>query len=791
MSGNSYHFTNNLKTVFDDRYAALKSYYCREDFECALWEYDHAPADARKWRENDLYDMCTARDIYITDLLADRSVLNEIPTRAQMKEELLQSFHAMYESAYSADDYMERNVRRLAPEYSADTVRVAILKKFILGGGEGFKRFKTKQCLKWAESRLSEEEAAAYVNAPAGEKTGLLLSKIDDSVFDTEGPEAEAVKLTDAEVLALIVKRNGMFVKDGSLEFDGIVLSEKSDRLWSKLAERFSLSADTAAQQIACASRAAADGMIPEGDPDFTEYVTAVESDFRAQLRTVPRMLQTGKPSNAAELFLQAKKDALKAKRAARKAKSSAVRLDSDLLKLCNDLAAGNFRTNGKTKQYLYYFAFMFGMTIPMEGRACPPERNLETNLFHDYYNDNLLRLLSGEYADPKTVTALDTEPTGEGVNYKSFAEVIYLYFLCRDDLNLTPGERIDKAESVIDRCITLAKNNGTPVQIDRSRHTLEYRERNFPVLLTKEPDEIPGYVKDNYLVWSPDNVGSARITVSSEENTAYDLIGEIFDDLDAGHGGIRVDLMDYSSKADRKSDISAQLDASFGWGLKQLLEERYSGDERFLKLLNALDERTSMEHTRFRKSDRERMLLVLRVLAGNPTDAEPLTAHVIKNRLEKQAVFSAGSQFSDAIHTLSDIGFDIRTDTQKSEERYFLGTRTYQNALLNDLLESVSGLSWSVDGSSDALLITAMVNELRAEKRITRSELLCVHLRYYVSLLDESEGLDSFPEVFEDYVSSANSYLEEARFQPISVKNLLDMYIVTALYFYLVDGME
>ena len=34
---------------------------------------------------------------------------------------------------------------------------------------------------------------------------------------------------------------------------------------------------------------------------------------------------------------------------------------------MCSDLVAGNFRVNGKTKVYLYYFAIMFGMDMPVE----------------------------------------------------------------------------------------------------------------------------------------------------------------------------------------------------------------------------------------------------------------------------------------------------------------------------------------------------------------------------------------------------------------------------------------
>ena len=38
----------------------------------------------------------------------------------------------------------------------------------------------------------------------------------------------------------------------------------------------------------------------------------------------------------------------------------------------------------------------MFGMTLPLEGKECPDEKNLAKNLFQDFYCDNLLRTLEG-----------------------------------------------------------------------------------------------------------------------------------------------------------------------------------------------------------------------------------------------------------------------------------------------------------------------------------------------------------------------------------------------------------
>lgn len=49
--------------------------------------------------------------------------------------------------------------------------------------------------------------------------------------------------------------------------------------------------------------------------------------------------------------------------------------------------------------------------------------------------------------------------------------------------------------------------------------------------------------------------------------------------------------------------------------------------------------------------------------------------------------------------------------------------------------------------------------------------------------------ALFSFDEVYTDYEFSIDQYLEDARYQPLSMKNIFDSYVVFALYFYLMDN--
>lgn len=769
-----FEYTLNMETIFQGKLSELKSYYCREDFELALADYDHAPKDAKSFRLRDVSRLCNARGIDAKTLISERSILKSIPTRSEMQDELLQSFHDMYVQSPATSDFMERIVRRLAPEYSSDTVRVAILKKFVVGAGDNFKRFHTNQIWEWANKQLSKAETATYGMLSEEEKRSLLLSKIDDSIF-----EHESVEMTNIDVLKLIIDRIIKYQNDDTLAFEEIELSERTRGL---LAGMLSVDENDINEDVINYLQMLCD-RIDVSEEAFSDLVSSLENDFRNQLKTIKRVSKTGKEGTAAELYKQAKKDAVKAKKAAAKKND----IDFELIEMCNDLAAGNFRVNGKTKVYLYYFAFMFDMTVPLDGRHCASERNIVKNLFQDFYNDNFLRLLSSDYTDPKNATAFEKEPTGEGINYKSFVEMIYIYFLCRDDLNMTHGEKIDKAEAIIDECVKRAKKEGNPLTINVGIHTDVYRDLHVNVLLNKEINEIADYILAHYQVFSPDNAGIARIMIASEENTASDFIEEIMDDLDGAYPDI--ELFDVRKKTDLtkeiKDDITFKLDVIFDWKVKTLLEEKYAGDEAFLKVVNAIDDRTHISNGRFNKNERSRMLMLLHILALYSSDRDTLSMFKLQSRLEEKGVISVGNQITNAISGLIELGFDIG----RKKDGYYLGERDYDDDLLNGILKKVSGRYYSVDNASELLMTEALICRLRFDKRVTRSELIAIHFNYYIALINETEGLDTFPDVFEDYAATINPYLEEARYQPLSEKNIFDMYIVTALYFYLVEN--
>ena len=121
------------------------------------------------------------------------------------------------------------------------------------------------------------------------------------------------------------------------------------------------------------------------------------------------------------------------------------------LLKTADDLAGGKFRAEGATKRSLYLFAMVYKMTYYAGGAddaEIPDlETDIETNLFRDYYANNLMRFISDAYSGKLCEYELD--PSGQGINYKNFAEMIYLYYISK---NCSPQDKIRLSDEMIKR---------------------------------------------------------------------------------------------------------------------------------------------------------------------------------------------------------------------------------------------------------------------------------------------------------------------------------------------------
>jgi len=129
------------------------------------------------------------------------------------------------------------------------------------------------------------------------------------------------------------------------------------------------------------------------------------------------------------------------------------------LLKTVDDLATGKFRTEGATKRSLYLFAMVYGMTYYSRKVPKVEKTDIEKNLFKDYYVNNLMRFISDSYKGK--LNSFELDPSGQGINYKNFAEMIYLYYISKD---CTPQEKIRLSSEMIKRVQDKQIKKGKPV---------------------------------------------------------------------------------------------------------------------------------------------------------------------------------------------------------------------------------------------------------------------------------------------------------------------------------------
>lgn len=195
------------------------------------------------------------------------------------------------------------------------------------------------------------------------------------------------------------------------------------------------------------------------------------------------------------------------------------------LLKLADDLATGRFRSNGGTKTALYMFGFAFDMTtyIDPETDEFDPERDLEKNLFFDYYANCLLRFVSEDYKAHSS--DYESEPLGDGINFKNYAEVIYLYYLNRRDLS--PAKRLRQANRLISECSRFVPDVSVKPEpkllsfnTALDRYTYFYKDLYLVQIKRMEEKQLVPFICSHYEI-GESNASAARITISSETNTA------------------------------------------------------------------------------------------------------------------------------------------------------------------------------------------------------------------------------------------------------------------------------
>jgi len=196
---------------------------------------------------------------------------------------------------------------------------------------------------------------------------------------------------------------------------------------------------------------------------------------------------------------------------------------DLAIVKTSDDLATGCFRTGGGTKKALYLFAMVYDMTFyyGAEGQIPLPESDIMINLFQDYYTNNLIRFLTTPYmANP---TAYELDPSGQGINYKNFAEAVYLYYIGRRGMSAT--EKIEKSSKMIEalKKSAIEKSNGRN-HIPTSEQTVNIKQKYLNAFELDE-EGFKAYIEKEYDCNTRlDKSYLGPLTLETEQNTAFKI---------------------------------------------------------------------------------------------------------------------------------------------------------------------------------------------------------------------------------------------------------------------------
>ena len=180
------------------------------------------------------------------------------------------------------------------------------------------------------------------------------------------------------------------------------------------------------------------------------------------------------------------------------------------LLRLADDLASGNFRAGGASKRGLYMFAMAYGMTYGQDNDSA----DIEKNLFQDYYTNNLMRFIC-----MNNNGGIEADPSGQGINYKNFAEMVYLYFIAQN--TYSPIEKIELSSGMIDRL-----RDSSPSKNTASPNFTGIFRTQIQNIFRMPPEKFEAFLRDNYNCFTGGTKGVLQL--ETEHNTALKIYTQI-----------------------------------------------------------------------------------------------------------------------------------------------------------------------------------------------------------------------------------------------------------------------
>ncbi|MCM1364870.1 MAG: hypothetical protein NC122_06790 [Faecalibacterium sp.] len=192
---------------------------------------------------------------------------------------------------------------------------------------------------------------------------------------------------------------------------------------------------------------------------------------------------------------------------------------DYELLRMVDELASAKFSAQGKTREYLYVFAIAFDMTFKRDKKTDPKmTRDIQKNLFFDYYADNIVNSLSEDMEKGMKSVPVD----GHGINYKNFAEVAFLWSL---DQDMTAYDKLKTAYEIIRYCKENGKSSEdfamTEKGAQQNRAMSDSFERDYMEASFNDVDTIKAYLINSM----PCKINGSIMKINGENRTAKQVI--------------------------------------------------------------------------------------------------------------------------------------------------------------------------------------------------------------------------------------------------------------------------
>ena len=424
------------------------------------------------------------------------------------------------------------------------------------------------------------------------------------------------------------------------------------------------------------------------------------------------------------------------------------------LLKLCNDLAEGIFRTNGTTKKNLYYFAMVYNMTYYVKDSDSDMiidyDTDIEKNLFEDYYNNNLMRFITSTFSE--NLSAYELDPSGNGINYKNFAEMIYLYYISSD---YEPHEKIKRANEMIER-VKVKKSNGSVFSNSNNNDLTSYFTSLFTEdIINWDEEEFEKFIKNNYdcstKLEDTDESGKVKkysigfMQVQNKQKTAFDIYREIIEIIKEKYNAMR------DTKKEKLDEEGVLEECNYGLWFTDLAASKKFENSKLEQIIDNIEDDLPEEEKKRKKTDFIKLLNGINRFVGYSKHVENINTKDFpdfENGIYPKAEeVSENINFSEIVRTL-----DVKKPENMSRTALITAYYYYYN-LMND---------YDVDDNNSKSFID-------------------VYNDYTNSAME-------FGMIKGDYLISLNSILEEAHYQPISERNIFDLAIIFSSYSYVHD---